>query len=100
VLLTAAPVNGGAPFTYQWTDPNNNPAGTNATQAANLPGAWTVTVGDACGATPVTASVTVIENPTPAVSASAGLACLGGTLQLTGTNERGGEDDLTGEQTV
>jgi hypothetical protein len=96
VLLTAAPVNGGAPFTYQWTDPNNNPAGTNATQAANLPGVWTVTVGDACGATPVTASVTVVEKPTPAVSASAGLACLGGTLQLTGTNDIGTSFNWTG----
>ncbi|MFN6114910.1 MAG: GEVED domain-containing protein, partial [Flavobacteriales bacterium] len=51
---------------------------------------------DACGATPVTASVTVVEKPTPAVSASAGLACLGGTLQLTGTNDIGTSFNWTG----
>ncbi|MBK9764966.1 MAG: hypothetical protein IPO87_16875 [Flavobacteriales bacterium] len=64
VILTAAPIDGGGPFNYQWTDPNSNAAGTNATQVANIAGLWSVSITDACGGPAATNSVTVIEDPT------------------------------------
>jgi hypothetical protein len=90
VELTAVPQGGGGPYTYTWTDPNNvtgAPSGT-ATLAVGIAGLWTVQIDDACGGT-ATASITVVENPTPTASASAGLACVGQTLQLTGTTDIG-----------
>ena len=85
VNITATPTGGAPPYAYQWTDPNNNPAGTNATQAANIPGVWTVAVTDNCAGPAQIATVTVVEKTTPVVSASAGPACLGQALQLNGT---------------
>ncbi|MFZ1692640.1 MAG: GEVED domain-containing protein, partial [Flavobacteriales bacterium] len=96
VLLTATPVDGGAPYTYQWFDPSNNPMGTDDTQTADQPGLWTVILNDACGAPPVQASVTVIEKPTPSASATASQACLGGTLDLDGTTDFGTSVAWTG----
>ncbi len=66
VELTAGPLGGGAPYTYQWTDPNNvtgTPSNT-GNQLVNTPGLWSVQIDDACGGT-ATASITVVENPTP-----------------------------------
>jgi hypothetical protein len=85
VTLTAAPVQGGAPFTYAWTGPSG-PAGSAATQVANLPGLWSVSITDACGGPPATASVTVVENALPTASASNGQACTGQPLNFTGTS--------------
>ncbi|WKZ64882.1 MAG: lamin tail domain-containing protein [Flavobacteriales bacterium] len=97
VELTASPLGGGAPYTYTWTDPNNvtGAPSSSATQVVNIPGLWTVQIDDACGGT-ATASITVVENPTPTASASAGLACLGQTLQLTGTTDIGTSFAWTG----
>jgi hypothetical protein len=86
VALTASPVNGGAPFTYAWTDPNNNPAGADATQVANLPGTWSVTITDNCGGS-VSSSVVVTEFPVPVASANSSTpACTGAPINFTATS--------------
>ncbi|MBK9764457.1 MAG: hypothetical protein IPO87_14130 [Flavobacteriales bacterium] len=89
VTLTANAIDGGGVLQYQWTDPNSNAAGTNQTQLVNIPGLWQVTITDDCGGSPATTSITVIEDPTPISSPTAGPACLGQTLQLTGGNTAG-----------
>ncbi|MCB0769953.1 MAG: hypothetical protein KDC00_06060, partial [Flavobacteriales bacterium] len=89
VLLTAAPIDGGGPFSYQWTDPNSVAAGTDPTQVANIPGLWSVQITDACLGAPATNSVTVIEDATPTAAALADPACLGQNLQLTGQTDAG-----------
>ncbi|HRD54465.1 MAG TPA: hypothetical protein PKY96_17635 [Flavobacteriales bacterium] len=97
VTLTAVPLGGGGPYTFTWTDPNlvvGTPTNV-ATQSANIAGLWSVQIDDACGGT-ATASITVVENPTPSASASASQACIGGTLQLTGTTDIGTSFTWTG----
>jgi hypothetical protein len=89
VTLTAVPANGGEPYTYAWADPSNNPAGTAATQVANVAGLWTVTVTDNCGGS-VTVSVNVTENAIPTATAGSNSPiCIGGNLNLTATTDIG-----------
>ena len=90
VLLTANPGGGGGPFTYAWTDPNSNPAGTSQTQSANIGGLWSVAILDACGGSD-NASTTVVSNtsPTVAVSPTSAIYCTGApaiALMASGAN--------------
>ncbi|MBK9764455.1 MAG: T9SS type A sorting domain-containing protein [Flavobacteriales bacterium] len=88
VLLTANPTGGGGPYSYAWTDPNANAAGTNQTQNAAIAGVWSVLITDACGGQ-ATATKTVAVFPVPTASASAGPGCVGNALQLNGSSDLG-----------
>ncbi len=86
VTLTANPLGGGAPYTYAWTDPSSNPAGTDATQVVNVPGTWSVTITDNCGGS-ASASIVVNEFPVPVVTAnSSSPACTGAPINFTATS--------------
>ncbi|MEO8589750.1 MAG: T9SS type A sorting domain-containing protein [Flavobacteriales bacterium] len=96
VTLTANPVGGSAPYTYQWTDPNNVAAGTNAAQSATIGGTWSVLVTDACGGS-TTATRNVSANPVPTASATSNSPiCAGQTLTLDGTTNIGTSFSWTG----
>ncbi|HRH37765.1 MAG TPA: hypothetical protein PK760_05440, partial [Flavobacteriales bacterium] len=97
VTLTATPSDGAPPYTYQWFDPSNNPAGTSQAQAANLPGVWTVNITDNCGvALTGFASPTVVQNPLPTAIPSSNVACTGQALNFTGTSDIGTTFTWTG----
>ncbi len=87
VVLTANPLGGGGPYTYAWTDPSSNPAGTDATQTANVPGTWSVVITDNCGGS-ASASIVVTEFPVPVVLAGSNSpVCEGSALNLTGSSD-------------
>jgi N-acetylneuraminic acid mutarotase len=86
--LTANPTSGGAPYTYAWTRPNLAAGSTSQTQVADAAGTWSVLITDACGGS-ATASVVVVQVTIPTASASSTPACLGQTLQLSGSSDVG-----------
>lgn len=83
LTLNGAAIGGGAPYTYSWAGPNSfsstsqNPTITGVTLAAA--GTYTLTINDGCSSV-TTASVTVVVNPLPTVTAtpSSGVICLPG----------------------
>ncbi|WKZ66393.1 MAG: GEVED domain-containing protein [Flavobacteriales bacterium] len=82
VTLTANAGDGVPPFTYAWTDPNNQPAGTSQTVDANLGGTWTCLVTDACnGSFLASATITAVAPPTVNITATAPI-CAGGSVTL------------------
>ncbi|PSJ71561.1 hypothetical protein C7N43_38695, partial [Sphingobacteriales bacterium UPWRP_1] len=98
VTLTATPSDGGAPFTYAWSGPGG-PAGTAATQVANVGGTWTVTVTDNCGGN-VVVSTNVTQNPVPTATAGSNSPiCAGSTLNLTLATDVGTTFAWTGPNT-
>ncbi|MCB9184413.1 MAG: lamin tail domain-containing protein [Flavobacteriales bacterium] len=89
VLLSASPIDGGAPFTYSWTDPNLVSTGFGAPSSisANLPGIWTVDIQDDCGGT-ASASINVTEFAIPVASASSNSpVCVGSPINLDGGSD-------------
>ncbi|MFM7668168.1 MAG: hypothetical protein ACKO7D_08265, partial [Bacteroidota bacterium] len=60
--ITATPSGGQSPFTYLWAGPSNNGA-TTASITPTVAGTYTVTINDASGCPPVTASTTVLSSP-------------------------------------
>ena len=88
VTLTAAPLGGGGPYTYAWTDPNSAAAGTDPSVSASIAGLWSVTITDACLGS-ASASTTVLTATKPSASASAGPACIGLDVALDGTSDIG-----------
>jgi hypothetical protein len=86
VTLTANPLGGGGPYTYAWTDPSSNPAGTAATQVVNVPGTWSVTITDNCGGS-ASASIVVTEYPVPVVTVGSNSpVCVGGDILLSASS--------------
>jgi subtilisin-like proprotein convertase family protein len=93
VTLTAFASGGGEPFTYLWS-----PGGATTAAITVSPGTTTlysVTVNDAC-TNEESANVNVVVNDRPSATATASLACVGGTLQLTGTSDTGTSFAWTG----
>jgi subtilisin-like proprotein convertase family protein len=93
VTLTANASGGGEPFEYLWS-----PGGATTAAITVSPGTTTlysVTVNDAC-TNEESANVNVVVNDRPSATATASLACVGGTLQLTGTSDTGTSFAWTG----
>ncbi|MCB0769954.1 MAG: proprotein convertase P-domain-containing protein, partial [Flavobacteriales bacterium] len=86
VTLTATPNGGGAPYTYAWTDPNSDPAGTDPSVDASIGGVWTVDIIDGCGGTGQ-ATVTVVAQPEPTASIGFSSVCIGEALVLNATSD-------------
>jgi hypothetical protein len=93
VTLTANASGGGEPFEYLWS-----PGGATTAAITVSPGTTTlysVTVNDAC-TNEESANLNVVVNDRPSATATASLACVGGTLQLTGTSDTGTSFAWTG----
>ncbi|HRD54464.1 MAG TPA: hypothetical protein PKY96_17630 [Flavobacteriales bacterium] len=98
-ILSLAGASNGLGITYQWWygapgGPYTNPLGTGSSQNTSaLPiGSYELVADVTCSAGPTTvttAPFALTVNAVPTASASAGAACLGGTLQLTGTTDIG-----------
>jgi GEVED domain len=84
-VLTAAPIGGGGPYTYQWSNAAGA-LGTAATQSVNASGDYSVTITDACLQTCST-NILITVNPLPVVTAATSntLVCGSASATLTGT---------------
>jgi hypothetical protein len=84
-VLTANPIGGGAPYTYQWSNASGN-LGTAATQSASITGSYSVVVTDNCGQSCMT-SISLIVNaiPTVAANSTSSLVCSSGSVTISAT---------------
>ncbi|MBK6831349.1 MAG: hypothetical protein IPG92_11700 [Flavobacteriales bacterium] len=88
--LTANPIGGSSPYTYEWMPPGGVFALGLVTQSVNVAGTWTVRVTDACN-TQTTATRNVTVSPTPiATAGSNSPICAGTTLNLLGSSNQPG----------
>ncbi|HEX2618414.1 MAG TPA: immunoglobulin domain-containing protein, partial [Flavobacteriales bacterium] len=94
--LTGTVTNGCPPYTYSWSNGVTQVA-TTQNYTATTSGSYTLTVTDFAGTVVTsTPAITITVNPRPVVSASAGLGCIGSTLQLNGTHDIGTSFTWTG----
>ncbi|MCY7353426.1 MAG: hypothetical protein LH606_22670, partial [Cytophagaceae bacterium] len=72
--LTATPVSGTGPYSFQWKLGANNVgvSTTNPVLVANQPGSYTVVVTDARGCTATSNALSITENPAPTANAGPG----------------------------
>ena len=95
--LTAAPVGGTGPYSFQWKLGATNVGTSAAVLVANQPGSYTVVVTDSRGCSATSNALTLTENPRPTANAGPGASLTGNeTYSLSGvTTASGGTGPYT-----